>query len=78
MIYIKNKNNGEPIGEITDDDLAFLMRRMEHDPECGNDYYINEDELTRFAEEDGSPAMIELLRANLDDNGELEIEWDPE
>jgi len=78
MIILRDKLTGEGIGEITAADLAFLQNQMEEDREGDNDYYINEDELQVFSEAGASESMIALLRAALDENGELEIEWDQE
>jgi len=78
MIIVRDKQSGQQIGEITDDDLAFLQEQMEEDREGDNDYYINEDELVVFEEAGASASMIRMLRDALDENGELEIEWDQE
>jgi hypothetical protein len=78
MITLRDKLNGREIGQITTGDLAFLQAQMEEDREGDNDYYINEDELANFEEAGASSSMIELLRGALDENGELEIEWDAE
>lgn len=78
MITVRDKQSGQQIGEITADDLAFLQEQMEEDREGDNDYYINEDELVVFEEAGASASMIRILRDALDENGELEIEWDAE
>jgi len=78
MIILRDKLTGQEIGEITEADLAFLQEQMEEDREGDNDYYINEDELQVFSEAGASESMVALLRAALDENGELEIEWDAE
>ena len=76
MVTLRDKLDGRVIGEITENDLAFLQEQMEEDREGDNDYYINEDELANFEEAGASGSMIALLRGALDENGELEIEWD--
>ena len=77
MIILRDKLTGQGIGEITEADLTFLQEHMEEDREGDNDYYINEDELDVFAQAGASESMIAVLREALDENGELEIEWDP-
>ena len=76
MIILRDKLTTEVIGEISEADLAFLQGQMEEDREGDNDYYINEDELVVFEEAGASASMVALLRGALDENGELEIEWD--
>jgi hypothetical protein len=78
MVELKNKQTGQAVGEISEADLQFLQDQMEEDREGDNDYYINEDELANFEESGASASMIALLRSALDENGELEIEWEYE
>ncbi len=75
MIQLFNNDTNAFIGEISDDQLQFLIDELvEEDPEDTN-YYLNEATLDLLAE-DGAPAeVIALLRGALDENGEVEVRW---
>ena len=70
-----NKQTGALLGEITPAQLQFLQDQMEEDSLDDHDYYINESELLNFEEAGADPALIEMLRQGLDENGELDIRW---
>ena len=70
-----NKQTGLPLGEITPTQLQFLQDQMEEDSPDDQDYYINESELLNFEEAGADPALIQILRQGLDENGEMDIRW---
>lgn len=75
MIQLFNNETDVFIGEISDDQLRFLVKELVEETSEDTDYYLNEATLDLLAE-DGAPAdLIALLRGALDENGEVEIRW---
>lgn len=78
MIDLFNNKNGELIGEITQEQLQFLIDAMEEESLEDHDYSITEMELMSFEGDGADPALIALLRAALGDQKELVIRWELE
>jgi hypothetical protein len=75
MIQLFNNETNAFIGEISDDQLQFLINELVEEEPGDTDYYLNEATLDLLAE-DGAPAeLIALLRQALDEDGEVEIRW---
>jgi hypothetical protein len=75
MIQLYNNDTNAFIGEISDDQLQFLIDELVEEDLDDTNYYLNEATLDLLAE-DGAPAeVIALLRSALDENGEVEIRW---
>ena len=70
-----NEQTGALLGELTPAQLQFLQGQMVDDSADDHDYYINESELMTFEEAGADPALIEMLRQGLDENGEMDIRW---
>ena len=70
-----NKQTEALLGEITPAQLQFLQGQMVDDAPDDHDYYINESELLNFQEAGADPALIQMLRQGLDENGEMDIRW---
>jgi processive 1,2-diacylglycerol beta-glucosyltransferase len=78
MIEIYNHKTGEPIGEITREQLQFLIDAMEEESLEDQDYSITAMELMSFEGDGADPALIALLRGALGDQKELVIRWELE
>jgi hypothetical protein len=48
MIQLRNKESGEILGAITEDDLQFLIDNLEEESEDDTDYFINRSTLEIF------------------------------
>ena len=44
MIHLKNKETGAPLGDITEEQLQFLVDQLEEESETDADYYINQSD----------------------------------
>lgn len=75
MIELKKKDTGALIGEITEEQLSFLVDELEEESLEDRDYYLNELTVDML-EADGAPDdLIGLLRKALDEHGEVDIVW---
>ncbi len=75
MVYLYNKNTGDLLGEVGEEDLQFLIDQMEEESIKDQDYSITNLEISYFAEHGASPQLISLLRQALADQSEVIILW---
>jgi len=73
MIQLHDKDTGAWIGTISEDNLQFLVDRLEEESGDDQDYYINEATLDVFEEGGADKALVYLLRGAL--NGRTEVRW---
>lgn len=67
----------EEIGEIEDEDLDQLIDLLEEESDEDQDYFIDTETLDFLAERGVKPAVIDLLRPAVGDEGaEIRWEWD--
>ncbi len=78
MIELFNNNTGKLIGEITREQLQFLIDAMEEESLEDRDYSITAMELMSFEGDGADPTLIALLRGALSDQKELVIRWEHE
>jgi hypothetical protein len=76
MIQLRNKDTSAPIGEITEEQLDFLIDKLEEEGVEDQDYWIDEMTLQYFQENGADPALIKLLQDAIGENEGVEIEWD--
>ncbi|MFN8484883.1 MAG: galactosyldiacylglycerol synthase [Anaerolineae bacterium] len=75
MVQMFDAASGASLGQITDDQLQFLVDHMEEESDVDQDYYINQDTLDMFEGEGGDPALILLLRQALGSRDDMDIRW---
>ncbi len=75
MIQLRNKDTSAPIGEITTEQLDFLIDMLEEEDSEDQDYWIDELTLQYFQENGGDPALLKLLQDAIGESEGVEIEW---
>lgn len=75
MIKLYNKENDQEIGEITEQQLQFLMDNLEEESEEDYDYYINRTTLEMLERNGADASLLASLRAAIGDREDIEIEW---
>lgn len=75
MPKLYNQTTGAEIGDITDDQLQFLIDQLEEEGTTDRDYFVNADTLAMFQDAGGDASLIALLRDAMGDAGEIDIEW---
>ena len=75
MIQLRDKERGEVLGAITEDDFQFLVDNLEEESEDDTDYFINRSTIEIFKEKGANNTLIELLENALGDRDDMEIEW---
>ncbi|HTR79891.1 MAG TPA: hypothetical protein VMH39_17385 [Gemmatimonadaceae bacterium] len=75
MIMLRDKETGQTLGTIPDEQLQFLMGELEEESPTDVDYWL-QPETIDMLEDDGAPAdLITLLRAKLGGREGMEIQW---
>jgi hypothetical protein len=73
MVDLIEKESGKLLGQISDEELAFLVGHLEEESETDEDYYFDIDTL-EFLKEDGLPEHLEkVLTDALGSAGSIEI-----
>ena len=76
MIQLKNKDTGEILGNISEEDLQFLKDQLVEESEEDTDYYLNRDELNLLKKQGAGKLLIKLLEKGFAGREDLEIEWE--
>ena len=75
MIQLYNEETGALIGEITAEQLRFLVDELEEDSLEDVDYYLSGATVDMLEADGADPELILLLRKALDEHGEVDILW---
>lgn len=75
MIQFRDKDTGAVLGEMTEDQLQFLIDNLEEESSEDTDYYLNRTMLEMLSEKNPDPELMALLTAALGDREDMEIEW---
>ena len=72
---MRDKDTGSVIGDITEEQLQFLIDNLEEESSEDTDYYLNRSTLEMLLEKNPDPDLMALLEAALGDREDMEIEW---
>lgn len=76
MIEIYDNETGDLVGEITDEQLQFLIDELEETSESDRDYYLSPATIDLLREAGAEDDLVELLEAALGDQDGVEIRWE--
>jgi len=76
MIKLRDKKTGSVLGQISDDDLQFLIDNLEEEWEGDSDYYLNRTIIDMLKESGADKSLLELLDKALGDREDVEIVWE--
>jgi hypothetical protein len=76
MIKLHDKSTGQYLGNITDDDLQFLIDNLEEESLTDTDYYLNRPTLDYLKSEGMSQGLAELLDRAMGEKTEVEIQYE--
>ena len=63
------------VGELTEDQLDFLIDNLEEEWSEDRDYYINRDMLSMLEQRGADSGLMRLLNDALGDKDEVEVLW---
>jgi len=75
MIELYDEATGVLIGEITEDQLKFLVGELEEESLEDVDYYLSAATVDMLEADGADSELVGLLRQALDDHGEVDILW---
>ncbi len=75
MITLRDAENGQTLGSITEEDLEVLVHALEEESLADRDYYIQAETIDLLEEEQASPELVTLLRTALGAREGMEIAW---
>ena len=75
MINLREKGTDKPVGQISEEQLQYLIDHLEEEWLEDQDYAITPLLLQVFEEQGADPALISLLRDALGSRDEIEIIW---
>jgi hypothetical protein len=78
MVKLYNAATNQPLGDIPDDQLQFLIDQFEEEWEGDQDYYINTATIDMLKDAGADPSLLALLQRALGAAGEAEIRWSSE
>ena len=75
MINLNEKDTNKPLGQITEDQLQYLIDHLEEEGTEDQDYAVTPLLLEYFEGLGADPTLVSLLRAALGEREEIEIVW---
>ncbi len=75
MIQLFDKETNALIGEIDEQQLAFLVSNLEEEDVDDVEYYLNEAMLDLLVEDGADAELVALFRKIIDETGEVEFRW---
>ena len=78
MIVLFNNDTKTRLRELSPEELAFLQSHLEEESLEDQDYYIASVTVDIMASKGESPALVELLRAQIGESDGAEFHWEIE
>ena len=78
MVKLYNDTTGVYLGNITTEQLQYLIDQMEEESTRDRDYAITPLEIAYFEGHGADPELVALLRDALGDKNEVVIRWEAE
>lgn len=78
MVRLYDKATVRYLGEVTEEELQFLIDNLEEESLTDVDYYINETVLESLKEKGMSESLVKVIQSAMGDKGEAEIRYERE
>lgn len=69
-------DTGDAIGQITDEQLAFLVEQLEEEHDDDTDYYLDRDTLELLSDNGADPELLAMLEKAIGDDESMHIAWE--
>ncbi len=76
MVKLYDKDSSAPVGEIREDQLAFLIDHLEETSETDQDYYIDLATLDMLRSEGADAELLAVLARGLGGRPGYEVRWE--
>lgn len=75
MTTLYNKQTGENLGMLSEEQLRFLIEQMEEENMTDQDYAITPMTVTYLEQRGADPALLAMLRQALGGRDEVTVAW---
>lgn len=75
MAELRNKDTGELIGNVTADQVQFMIDHLEEESETDQDYWLNRATIDMFREEGADAQLLAMLEDAMGEGDDVEVEW---
>jgi processive 1,2-diacylglycerol beta-glucosyltransferase len=75
MVQLFDKESGQVVGVLTDEQLEYLQGQLEEESPDDQDYWFDVASLDVLEEGGADPALMSVLRTALGDRDEMELRW---
>jgi len=69
-------DTGDTIGDISDQQLAFLVEQLEAEHDEDQDYFIDRDTLDLLSDNGADPELLAMLEKAIGDDDSMDIAWE--
>lgn len=76
MPTLTRLDNNTKIGQITDEQLAFLVEQLEEEHDEDRDYYLDRATIELLGDNGCDPDLLAMLEKALGDDEEMDIAWE--
>jgi processive 1,2-diacylglycerol beta-glucosyltransferase len=76
MVKLYDAEKGTRLGDITEEDLRFLIEQLEEESLTDRDYYVSADTVDMLEQAGGDPTLIATLRQALGGGEGVEVRWE--
>jgi hypothetical protein len=78
MIRLRDKDTGNDLGTISEEQFRFLVDQLEEEHDEDRDYYIQREVIDTLEQNGGGAELIGLLRSAVGDREGVEVAWSSE
>jgi len=75
VITLLDKDTGQTVASISDEDLEFLVEHLEETSGDDTDYWIDVDTIDLLEESGAASSLVAALRRALGERDGMEIRW---
>lgn len=75
MIRIYSAESGQAVGEISEEQFAFLRAQLEEESPADTDYYLTNDTIAMLEEAGADPELAATLRSALGGKPGADVRW---
>ena len=75
MIKIYSAESGSVVGEISEEQFAFLQTQLEEESSADRDYYLTKDTIAMLEEAGADAELAGVLRAAIGDGPGADVRW---
>jgi hypothetical protein len=69
-------DTGDDIGQISDEQLKFLVEQLEEEHDDDTDYFIDRDTLELLSDNGADPELLAMLEKAIGDDESMDIAWE--